>query len=112
MSWSGFTKSQEKGSKFSLGKITKQQWLVLLLVGVLLAVMALPVKKNETNVQDSSNMTWTKTDQGSSLTQKERMERQLEETLSQVEGVGEVKVMLSVQEKTAEFYGDEEAPQV
>ena len=63
MSWSGFTKSQEKGSKFSLGKITKQQWLVLLLVGVLLAVMALPVKKNETNVQDSSNgwsVSWRK----------------------------------------------------
>ena len=66
----------------------------------LLLVAGLPVTRKNSKTAEDQNA------------EKTRLESRLEELLSNVEGVGEVKVMLSVQEKTAEFYGDEEAPQV
>ena len=38
-------KSQEKKWKFSLKKWDKQQWMILLLLGLILLVMAIPTKK-------------------------------------------------------------------
>lgn len=108
MNWSGFTSSQEKKSKFSLSSITKQQWIVLLLVGVLLAVIALPVKKEGGGQTAGTQTAWESAQDSSQMTEKERMERQLEEILSQVEGVGEVRVLLSLKEGgDSGFYGTE-----
>ena len=107
MNWSGFMNSQKRESKFSLGKITRQQWLVLLLVGVLLAVMALPVKKEDSGSKKTAESVWTQSDGDTQYTPREQMERKLEEILSQVEGVGQVKVLLSVKEGEGDtFYGE------
>lgn len=113
---SGFMNFRQDGSKFSLSKITKQQWLVLLLAGVLLAVIALPVKDSRTKDSGTdldSSLSYSGGDSGSVFTQKEYMERQMEEILSQVEGVGQVRVMLSLSEdESVSFYGEESMPKV
>ncbi len=113
MSWSGFMNSRQNGSKFSLGKITKQQWLVLLLVGILLAVIALPVKEPSTAQQSSESISFTDSGESSVFTEKDYMEQQMEEILSQVEGVGQVEVLLSLSgENSVSFYSGEGVPEV
>ncbi len=113
MSWSGFMNSRQNGSKFSLGKITKQQWLVLLLVGILLAVIALPVKEPSTAQQSSDSISFTDSGESSVFTEKDYMEQQMEEILSQVEGVGQVEVLLSLSgENSVSFYSGEGVPEV
>lgn len=56
----------------------KKEWVVLLLIGVLLMVIAIPTKQQETT--------------GTS------MEQKLEDTLEKIEGVGPVHVMLTYRE--------------
>ena len=59
-------------------KINKQQLLILLCIGILLLVIAIP----------SGNHSATRT-------QSDNLERRLENILSQIEGIGEVHVMIS-----------------
>lgn len=79
-------------------KWDKQQWLILLLLGAVLLVMALPVKdgpqKNASKGTESaaSGTVYAETEQA--LTEKAALERQLEGLLKQVEGIGQVQVML------------------
>ncbi len=112
MSWSGFMNFRQNGSGLSLGKISKQQWMVFLLAGVLLAVIALPVK--DSGAKDSKEATGALDfGQETAGTPKEQMERQMEELLSRTEGVGQVKVLLSLKEgESVDFYGEESFPKV
>ena len=70
--------------------LKKEQWIVYLLLGALLVVIAIPVKK-----KDSGKSTGSETDTAAS--QEEEMERRLEAALARVEGVGEVQVVLSLE---------------
>ena len=71
--------------------------MVFLLAGVLLAVIALPVK--DSGAKDSKEATGALDfGQETAGTPKEQMERQMEELLSRTEGVGQVKVLLSLKE--------------
>ena len=113
MSWSGFMNFQKNGSGFSLGKITKQQWLIFLLAGILLAVIALPVEDSGTKEEKGNSLSFSGTEESLEFTQKEALERQMEEMLSQVEGVGQVRVMLSLAEgESVNLYGEESTPTV
>ncbi|MGN1166252.1 MAG: stage III sporulation protein AG [Lachnospiraceae bacterium] len=83
-------------------KIRKDQLMILLLVGVLFLVITIPTgneKKENNNTEDQN-----KSGSGESgLTEQEYvsyMERQLEEILSQMEGAGEVKVMITLKESS------------
>lgn len=71
-------------------------------MGILLAVIALPVKKEEGDGGETS-LSYEKEEE-TPLGEKERMEQDLEELLSQVEGVGEVQVLLSAKEPEGGFY--------
>ncbi|MDO5391506.1 MAG: hypothetical protein Q4F24_10530 [Eubacteriales bacterium] len=75
---------------FSLKNMGKQQWLVLLLFGLLLAVIAMPVSKKDGEEADSGLSVSKSRDEETS----DRLERKLEQVLGQVEGVGNVQVML------------------
>lgn len=75
----------------------KQQWLIVLLVGVLLVVIAIPSEKQEIE-EEQMQKTTVKTDTTSYTSQ---MERKLEQVLGQVAGVGEAKVMITLK-STAE----------
>lgn len=92
----------------------KQQWLALLLLGLLLLVMAIPTKKQAEKTQDTSG-TAQSAERGSYrnsygdpygesgtssqvLTEKAALEAQLEDLLLRVEGIGEVRVMLMLKD--------------
>lgn len=80
----------------------KQQWLVLLLLGLLLLVMAIPTKTIKKQVSaesaESKNTYMTPGTGSQALTEKAALEQQLEGLLLQVEGIGDVRVMLMIEE--------------
>jgi len=94
-----------------LKKWDKQQWMILLLLGLILLVMAIPTKKISQTV--SQKKTGSKNTMAGSgiyenlygnsnadaqvLTEKAVLEQQLEQLLQQVEGIGQVKVMLMLE---------------
>lgn len=85
-------------------KLTKENMAILALLGILLMVIALPVKKtenagDETGLSDTGSDTMktseTEKDDGDgSYTQE--VENRLEALLSSMDGVGEVKVMVTL----------------
>ena len=82
----------------------KQQWLVLLLLGLLLLVMAIPTKtvKEQASSKSVENKdTYTASGTASQvMPEKAALEQQLEGLLLQVEGIGEVRVMLMLKESS------------
>lgn len=87
--------------KLSPGKWKKDQLLIVLLVGILFVVLALPTGKegsadsgNEKadSIQDTKQTASTKGNESYA----KQMEERLSEALSQVEGVGEVRVMITL----------------
>lgn len=99
--------------KFDWKNIKKSDWLVLGLVGVLLLVIALPTGNEEgsaekagsspnanVSIQNTYDSTADNTISGSIQDAQEiyvnQLEEKLEEILAAVEGVGEVKVMITV----------------
>lgn len=89
MNWQEEPQSKEIQG-FSLRNMGKQQWLVLILIGLLLAVVAMPVSKKDKAGTDSI-LSVSETDEQEKASQ---LERKLEQVLGQVEGVGNVQVML------------------
>ena len=73
----------------------KSQLLIILLAGVLLIVIAMPVKKN-TDKGEGSARTVLQTETEDAAYEKE-LEQRLEAALAQAEGVGKVKVMVTLQ---------------
>ena len=67
----------------------KNQWLILLLVGILLVVIAIPTKSEteEKGIGDSKKWSSTETEQ------------RLENILSQMQGIGEVHVMITYRDE-------------
>lgn len=70
----------------------KNQWLILLLIGILLVVIAIPTKSD------------TEKDTGFRMTENEdanatEMEKRLESILSQMQGIGEVHVMITYRQE-------------
>lgn len=67
----------------------KNQWLILLLVGILLVVIAIPTKSGteEKGVVDSKNWSTSETEQ------------RLENILGQMQGIGEVHVMITYRQE-------------
>ncbi len=77
--------------------------MILLLLGLLLTVIALPVSdKNGGNSSEKSQSTGIFTDTASDTAEVQRtaMEEKLEDLLSKVEGVGDVRVVLMTGEDT------------
>ncbi len=79
--------------------------MLLLLVGILLAVIAMPTAERSTSQKTSELLTGTGS-RKEETTGKAAMEEQLAGLLSQVEGVGEVRVMLTVKGASKNLYGE------
>ncbi|MGN1267527.1 MAG: stage III sporulation protein AG [Dorea sp.] len=83
--------------------LKKDQILILFLVGVLLLVIAVPVNEKKENdyeesmIQSFSEKEEAYTDETAYVT---RMERELENLLTQMEGVGDAAVMITLQSST------------
>ena len=84
-----------------LHRMSSRQWVTLLLLGLLLAVIALPTsdKKKENEGEEESQIGFlTETKEESSVS-KTQLEEKLEALLSSVEGVGKVQVILMTGEE-------------
>lgn len=87
--------------KFSLKNLRKDQLLIMLLTGILLMVIAVPAGKKKENMSSASNDNTGKSVNGTSAGTDEEaytayLEDRLSRTLSQIEGAGEVKVMITL----------------
>lgn len=82
-------------------KMKKDQWLILLLAGILLLVIAVPTDCQGTGnrEEDRSAVNQGAEDaQQSGADYEKRMEERLEQVFSQIEGVGKVKVMVTLKD--------------
>ena len=80
---------------FEIRKIKKDKWLIILLVGLLLVVIAMPVSDIKSDqTQDEQQM--QKAENASGDTYTDALETRLENALAKVEGVGNVKVMITL----------------
>ena len=68
----------------------KNQWLILLLVGILLVVIAIPTSSNTDMDYSNETSDWNVTE----------TEGRLEKLLGQMQGVGEVHVMITYRDDT------------
>ena len=78
----------------------KEMTIVLILIGIIFAVLTIPTKKNSEEeplpvLQDESIQT-------SREAYEEQLEERLETILSQIEGVGQVEVMITMESSTKE----------
>ena len=93
--------------KFDLKKLNlkdKNTWLILGLFGVLLLVIAMPVEKSEKQgkqiiqSEDISQEDETETGEAGTDTSTAALEKRLEETLSLIDGAGQVRVMITLKD--------------
>lgn len=70
----------------------KNQWFILVLIGILIVVIAIPVDSGTTEKETEVQREETPSDGTSDV---EQMEKRLEQTLAKVDGVGKVRVMLT-----------------
>ena len=100
--------SGKKTVKSLLGKMGSRQWVILLLLGVLLTVIALPVsnKTDSSSTEEKSRPFFTDASYEEQTAQRSLLEEKLEELLSKVEGVGKVRVVLMTgeQKDSSSFY--------
>lgn len=82
-----FSFLKEKGSKY----------IIWILLGILVLVMVIPV--NNTNPEGNTNV--------SQEASKGELEEKLEHVLAAMEGVGEVKVMITIKESASDLFSDE-----
>lgn len=98
-------------SRIPWKKLDKSQWIVVLLIGVLLLVIALPTDKGK---QSGTEKGQTQKQEGQEKNiwdnYQEKVEKQLEEILAQVNGVGKVKVMVTLT-GTGELVVEKDTPQ-
>lgn len=94
-----------------LRKIKREQLVLLGLVGLLLAVLGLPVKEGgeEREAGRESRELAESPEQEGRGTDREELQKLLEEALFQVEGVGEVKVLITM-ETTGTRVVEKDAP--
>lgn len=81
----------------SLKKMRKDQLLILLLSGILLLVIAIPSQPSSRNTEEETKTAVSIEEEGYTG----KMEKKLEQILSEIEGAGEVDVMITL-ESTAE----------
>lgn len=84
-------------------KMKKSDWAVLALIGVLLLILAVPTERQSSQNALPTEETETKVtaleeETDSEQTYAEEMEEKLQQILADMEGVGEVKVMITVED--------------
>ena len=99
--------SGKKTVKSLLGKMGSRQWVILLLLGLLLTVIALPVSdKKDSSPEVKSSSFFSASSEKNTDAERTVLEKKLEDLLSQTEGVGKVRVLLMTGEEkdSSSFY--------
>ena len=95
--------SKNRTLRFFQGKMGKEQWIVILLLGLLLSVIALPVSKKSSVTKDGI-LTDSTQDTEESQTS---LELRLQNMLESMEGAGRVRVMLMTGEQQGIYQSGE-----
>ena len=85
--------------KVNIKNLKKDQLLIIFLVGILLIVIAIPTDKpgaEEKPLEEESKILETDSDLNLGTSYEKELETRLEDTLRKVEGVGNVKVMITL----------------
>ena len=83
--------------KATLKKIKKEHWILLLLFGVLLVILAVPTSSDESGKKETS--VFSIEEENISPDGYDELEEKLAETLAQAEGVGRTRVVLTYDSK-------------
>ena len=71
----------------------KEQWIILIIAGILLLVIAMPTEKNYSQTEETEETTSNSETTDDYV---EKMEQRLENALEQVQGVGKTTVMITL----------------
>ena len=82
---------------FSFWKEKGSKYLIWILLGILVLIMVIPVDDTEPKEDTTSSRDASKGE----------LEEKLEQVLASMEGVGEVKVMITVKESSSDLFSDE-----
>lgn len=82
----------------------KEKLVALLLVGMLLLIVALPVKEKEKNQEERRLPSEEEVIEGEEELWQNKMEKRLRQVLEQVEGIGETQVLSHVPERRKRWW--------
>ena len=95
---SGITmKMQDFMQKIKEKKLKRSDWLILVLAGILILIIALPTDTKEKKQAEKSKENISK-ENNTMEASKDEIERKLEDILEKIDGAGDVKVMITYQD--------------
>lgn len=90
-------KMQDFMQKIKEKKLKRSDWLILVLTGILILIIALPTDTKEKKQAEEAKENISK-ENNTMEASKDEIERKLEDILEKIDGAGEVKVMITYQD--------------
>lgn len=90
-------KMQDFMQKIKEKKLKRSDWLILVLAGILILIIALPTDTKEKKQAEEAKENISKEDNTMEAS-KDEIERKLEDILEKIDGAGDVKVMITYQD--------------
>lgn len=90
-------KMQDFMQKIKEKKLKRSDWLILVLAGILILIIALPTDTEEKKQAEKSKENISK-ENNTMEASKDEIERKLEDILEKIDGAGDVKVMITYQD--------------
>ena len=90
-------KMQDFMQKIKEKKLKRSDWLILVLAGILILIIALPTDTKEKKQAEKSKENISK-ENNTMEASKDEIERKLEDILEKIDGAGDVKVMMTYQD--------------
>lgn len=90
-------KMQDFMQKIKEKKLKRSDWLILVLAGILILIIALPTDTKEKKQAEKSKENISK-ENNTIEASKDEIERKLEDILEKIDGAGDVKVMITYQD--------------
>ena len=90
-------KMQDFMQKIKEKKLKRSDWLILVLAGILILIIALPTDTKEIKQAEKSKENISK-ENNTMEASKDEIERKLEDILEKIDGAGDVKVMITYQD--------------
>lgn len=90
-------KMQDFMQKIKEKKLKRSDWLILVLAGILILIIALPTDTEEKKQAEKSKENISK-ENNTMDASKDEIERKLEDILEKIDGAGDVKVMITYQD--------------
>ena len=90
-------KMQDFMQKIKEKKLKRTDWLILVLAGILILIIALPTDTKEKKQAEKSKENISK-ENNTMEASKDEIERKLEDILEKIDGAGDVKVMITYQD--------------